>query len=426
MRTRRCLILLVVIAMLAPVSACSSCGETPPSPETRSEAPAQPATLETQTFRLANGLAAEVVSGPCGETAAVVVLFAVGADHDPPGRSGMSHVVQRLLTGPGGGGERVASTGVDHTVWSSVVATDRVPAELTAVAARMARPELTEDGLAAARAEVLDELSRRQGGDAALTAQSYAAESLRPSRDGGLAAEVEAITLAEVDAFWRAHHQPGNARVVVVGGIDPASTRARIEATFSPLPAGTPATPREPSSATVTGTLVMGDAPSALAVAVPAPAPSEPSFPAFLVLAARLLASPAEARSWSASYDPVADPDALFLTAPIQPGEPAEPLAARVRVEAETLLARPLSADDARAATERFGLVLGSREHELAACTEDPRALALARARRAQLALGELPLADALGALTQEQLDEAAARFGARRSAAVVAGGAIR
>lgn len=399
-------------------------GSSPPRPE--SERP--PETLAVASFRLPNGLEVELVSGPCGDHAGVAVLYAVGADHDPAGRSGMARLVARISSARSGG-VRIES-GSEHTLASVVVARDTLPAELDAAAARMKRLELTEAELVRARTEVLAELARMRGGDATRTAQSYAAESVRPTRgdgwQGGVAAELEAIDVAQVEAFWQAHYTPGNARVVVAGRLDPAAIRARIEAAFGPLPAGTAPVPREPADATVTGTLVFGDAPSAVAVAVRAPAPAEPLYPAFLVLAARLMGPAAPGRTWEASYDAINRPEALFVNGPVAPGRAPEAAAAELRAELSALLVQPLAPADVTSAKERFGLLLGLRELEPAICTADPRAFAVARARRAQLGLRALPLGERLDAIDQAQLEAAAALFGPRRTAAVVAGGTIR
>jgi len=50
----------------------------------------------------------------------------------------------------------------------------------------------------------------------------------------------------------------------------------------------------------------------------------------FLVLAARLMGEAPGSRGWAASYDPVAVPEALFVTGAVRPGEGAEPAAAPI------------------------------------------------------------------------------------------------
>jgi predicted Zn-dependent peptidase len=422
MKTRSFLVLLALAATLGPAASCQCSG----GDKGRSE------TLTERSFKLQNGLLVDLVAGPCSDAAALVVLVHSGIDHDPPDRSGMAHLVERVLatSGAPGRAERVVETGGDHTLYSVVAAGDRLLDELDEVAAWMSRAAPTEADLERERAHVLEELAKLAGADPASTAKSYAEEAVRPTRGNGkrhgIAAEVKAITHAELVAFWKAHFQPGNARITVAGRFDAEKVRARIEAAFAPLPAGTPPAPRDAADATVKGTLVMGDAPTAVAVAVPAPAMSDPLYAPFLVLASRLMDEASEARTWEASYDPIQRPELLFITGPVGPTERPEPAAARIRAEAATILARPPTPDELAKARERFRLLLEPHLVDPAICAKDARAFAVARARRAQLKLEGAPLMQALDTTTKEQLDEAAQLFGPMRSAAVIAGGAVR
>ncbi len=386
--------------------------------------------MTERSFRLPNGLQVDLVAGPCGDEVGLAVLFEVGIDHDPAGRSGMALLVGRLLAPPGpAGAERMVEIGNDHSMYSVVVGRDQLFGELDDLAARMGRTEIREEDLAGARAHVLGELAKMRGGDPARTAMSYAAEAIQPARGngwrGGIAAEVEAIDVAQLAAFWQAHVKPGNARVIVVGRFDADKIQTRIETAFAGLPAGTPPALRDPVDATVTGTLVIGDKPSAAAVAVAAPKPADPAYAAFLVLAARLMGG-APGSAWQASYDPLARPETLFVSGAVQSGEQPDAAAARIRGAIATVIAQPLAPGDVAAARSRFSLFLGAEPLSPASCKKDPRGLAIARVRRAQLHLDGAALAKSLDATTQEQLAEAAKLFAAQRTAAVIAGGTIR
>lgn len=426
MKRRSFLALLSLAATLGSAASCKCSGGGGGGEKARTE------TLAEQPSKLQNGLQVDLVAGPCGDSAALVVLVHSGIDHDPPGRSGMAQLAARVLatSGAGGRAERAVEAGGDYTLYSVVVPGDRLIDELDEVAAWMSQATPTEADLGRERARMLEELAKLQGADAALTAVSLAEEAMRPTRGNGkrrgIAAEVEAITLEELQAFWQAHFSPGNARITVAGRFDAEKVRARIEATFAQLPAGTPPAQREAASATVKGTLVMGDAPTAVAVAVPAPETSDPLYAPFLVLAARLMEKPSEVRTWEASYDPLRRPELLFITGPVGQAEQPEPAAARIRAEVAAILARPPAPDEIAKARERFRLFLEPKLLDPALCAKDARAFAIARARRAQLKLEAAPLAQALDATTKTQLDEAAELFDAKHSAAVIAGGAIR
>jgi zinc protease len=416
-------LLLLALAATLPTSASCQCSRAPQ--ERRAE------TLAERSVRLPNGLVVDLVAGPCGDSAALVVLLGSGIDHDPAGRSGLAHLAARVLASSAAAGRaaRTVEAGSDHTLYTVVVPADRLHDELDEVAAWMGQRAPTEADLTRARAQVLEGLAKQQS-DPAMMALGFAEESVQPTRgDGkrrGVAAEVEKITLAELQAFWQAHFKPGNARLTVAGRFDADKLRARLEATFAALPAGTPPVPRPPSAASVRGNLVMGDAPTAVAVAVPAPAAADPLYPAFLVLAARLLAKPPQARTWEASYDPVRRPELLFLTGAVGQAEQPEPAAARIRAEAAAILARPPAPDDAARAKERFRFLLDPHDLDPKSCAADPRAFAAARARLGQLRPDGASLTPALGAISKEQLDEAAALFDPKRTAAVIAGGSLR
>jgi hypothetical protein len=414
----------LVLATAPTIASCSSCDDPAPPPEPRASPP--PAAMAATSFRLDNGLEVELVTGPCGDEVAVTALFAVGADHDPPARSGLTHVLERAMQGSLGEADRFESAR-DHSVYSTVVAASELEAALDRLARRWRAPALGAEAVTRAKDEVLAELAQRRGGDATLTALSFAAESVHPSAGdgwrGGVATEVQLLEPSEVEAFWRAHYAARNARLVVVGRFDPAALRRHVEATFADVPAGEAPTAREPVEAGVTGTLVMGSAPTAVVLAVRAPAVTEPLFPAFLVLAGRVT-GPADGRAWQARYDPLREPELLFVTGPIVPGERGEAAANALRASLREVVARPLESSDVTDARARFGRLLGVGELAPETCADDPRALAVARARRAQLGLRELDLVAALEVSTEEPRREVARRF--ERPTAVLGGGEIR
>ena len=149
-------------------------------------------------FTLDNGLRVDLLPAAHGDRAALVVLFDVGADHDPPGRSGMAHVIEHLLSTSTRPGRTLAPTvaaraGDDHTMYASEVVGGRIMEEIDDVPLRLWGQPVTDADLTRVRKQVLDEL----------------ANGMR----GGVAAEIAAMTPAEVDSFRGAHYGGATARL---------------------------------------------------------------------------------------------------------------------------------------------------------------------------------------------------------------------
>jgi hypothetical protein len=394
------------------------------------------------SFRLDNGLRVELLATSGGDKAALTLLFDIGADDDPPRQSGMARLVGQLFATAGGGGrpsrtfEQLAarygrnfhaSTAADHTVYGVEVPAERIMEEMDDAAARMSHLDPTENDLAREKRRLLSEIATMQGSDPMASAMFRAAESVRPSRGGGLrggvAAEIEAITLDDAEAFRRAHYGGATARLIVAGHFDADEVARHIKAVFAGAPGGKVANPRPPASAKVTGTLVMGDAPSAVALAVPAPAPRDPAYAAFLALALRLTAPGGAARAWKADFAPLARPEVLFVTAAIPTGQPPEPFAARVRGEVTAIVTAVPAPDESERVRETFGGRLGMTPVDAKACAAEPYETAFAAGRRAQLGIDGPALAQAAGAIAPQQLAAAAKLFDANNSAAVLTGG---
>jgi hypothetical protein len=266
-----------------------------------------------------------------------------------------------------------------------------------------------------------------------LDATTRAAEAVHPSRGGGqrggVTAEIEAITLDEAEAFRRAYAGAANARLIVAGHLNLEAIAARIKASFGAVPAGKPPELRPETGARVAGTLVMSNAPRALAVAVPIPAPKDPLYAPFVVLASRLdvlasrlEASPAPARAGKVDFDPLGRSDVLLVTAPIPAGTPAEPFAAKLRGEIAAVVDAPLTGDDADRTVAALGGALGLAPVSADAYARAPFETAFAAGRRAQLGVDGAALGQAIRKMTPAEL-AAATKIFDQASAAVIAGG---
>jgi len=375
-------------------------------------------------FKLDNGLRVELAPSADADQVALVLLYDVGADHDPAGRSGMAHLVERLFATMGREGkpDRTVQTrtGADYTYYGLSVPPERLNDEIDDTVLRMSTLAPTDADLTRERQRVLDQIATMQEKDPLMAATNKASESLRPSAGGGLrggvAAEIQAMTFAEVDAFRRTYYGAATARLVIAGRFDLAEVSKRVRAAFSTVPAGKVPQPRPPAGARVTGTLVMGDLPSAVALAVPVPDPKDPVYPAFVVLATRL-ATNVVGHPWKANFAPLARPDTLLVTSTIPKDQPAEAFAEKLRGDVMGIVKAPLGPDEPALALTKFGGVLGLRP------AATPLETAFALGRRTQLGFEPKSLQHAIETVTQEQMATAAKLFDAKSSAAVIAGG---
>jgi zinc protease len=397
-------------------------------------------------FRLDNGLRVDLIATSSGDKAGLVVLFDIGADHDPAGRSGMAHLVEHLFATSGGADKPArpiekakqryghglhTRTGADYTLYGVEISADRISEEIDDASFRMSRLQPTEADLERERARLLDEIATLQERDPTAAAMTRAAEALRPTRGGGLRGgvgkEVEKITLADVEAYRHAHYGAPTARLIVAGHFDVEQISKQIKASFAIAPAGKMPPAREPAASRVTGTLVMGDAPTAAALAVPIPEPKEPLYLPFLVLAERVTRPGDSQRAWKGDFAPLARPDVLLVAAPLPPGPSAqaEAFAARMRADVTTLVAAPLAGDEVDHMLEKYGAALGIAPPRADSVAAAPFETAFAAGRRAQLGIDGGALGRAAPSITGEQVVAAAKLFDPQSSAAVVTGGKI-
>jgi predicted Zn-dependent peptidase len=187
----------------------------------------------------------------------VGVWYHVGSTGRGARQSGFAHLFEHLMfegsTCPrassamlleSAGGWNNGTTNNDRTTYFEQVPGNQLPLALWLEADRMAGlwDAMNADVLANQRDVVKNE--RRQSyenrpyGVAALTIQ----QALWPKGHGnwnltiGTMTDLDAASLADVEAFWRTYYVPSNATLLVAGRFDPAATRARIERLFGWMP----------------------------------------------------------------------------------------------------------------------------------------------------------------------------------------------
>jgi zinc protease len=260
------------------------------------------------TFKLDNGLTVILRPVAGAKDTALVVLYDIGGDHDPEGRSGLAHLVEHLYATAAAGETPARSfeelvkryprgqnfqTGDRYTVCAVVFPAKEVERELKEAAARMGDLKPTADDLARELSRIELELRNMFGGIPTLGAMNLAREKVRPTprggKRGGVMDHLKAIQLEEVQQRWRDLYGPQNAILVLAGDFDVAATRKAVEQHFGKLAAGkkapTPADPGKPAlgKAEEVGVKAFKDAEPALCIGFAAPPPASDQYPAFLV-----------------------------------------------------------------------------------------------------------------------------------------------
>ncbi|HUT48886.1 MAG TPA: pitrilysin family protein [Alphaproteobacteria bacterium] len=231
-------------------------------------APASAKVFEPETFTLKNGMQVVVIRNPRAPVVTHMVWYKVGAADEPPGQSGIAHLLEHLMftrtkklkSGEfvkivsRNGGRQNAITGQDFTYYFQTVAADRLETMMRHEADRMTGLVLTEATIAPVRRVVLRERNSRTDSrpQMILWEQAYAAMYLNhPYRIPifGWAHEIEALTKDQIIAFYRRYYAPNNAILVVTGDITTARLRPLAEKYYGVIPAmATPkrARPLEP------------------------------------------------------------------------------------------------------------------------------------------------------------------------------------
>jgi predicted Zn-dependent peptidase len=134
-----------------------------------------------------------------------------------------------------------ASTGKDVTRYSVSLPANRLPLWAAVEADRMANPVLRE--FYKERAVVMEERRlRTDDSPTGLLYETFAAAAFQAHPYGfptiGWAGDIEGLTPAVTEQFFRAHYGPANAVVSLVGDIDPSKVITLVEEAFGRIPPG--------------------------------------------------------------------------------------------------------------------------------------------------------------------------------------------
>jgi zinc protease len=391
-------------------------------------------------FRLDNGLTVRVRPINGADNVALLVLYRIGGDHDPQGRSGLAHLVEHLYVTAGAGAINArtaeaffqrygagcnAQTGDRYTVIATVFPKGDLENELAEEAARMGDLLITAVDLDREKPRLFDEISNMFGRFPPLGAVNNARELIRPTprggRKGGLREHVQSITLDEVRAHWKQYYKPMNATLVLAGAVDETVARRAVTVHFGKLEPGEeapkPGDPGAPKSGSVRELAVKSlqgqDAPMAC-LAYAAPEPESDLYAPFLVLVARFFSASAQSAGGGGNERPsvyfplLEDPAVLGVSAPAKPGENAAQAIARLESFVAETIAPRLKKEERASVRQTLGLFLGTAEIPDFALARNPYGAALSLARREQLGIDPVKLNRAFDNLTDADLRRAA------------------
>ena len=411
---------------------------------------APPAQLtNSDEFKLENGLQVILMPLPSASKNALVVVFDVGNQHDPPGQSGLAHLAEHLyvtaatratpartvdqyLTRYPDGWN--AQTGDDYTVIAAVFTPERTAEELAEAAHRMSGLQVTPQDLQRELPRLEVELDNMYQRIPALAVHNHGRQQRKPlasgGRRGGRIGQLQGIQTHEVQQWLDRHCKPGNATLVVAGRFDEEAVRQQIRERFSGIEPGEPpdrATPPEWSGPGVHEVAVRphtADPAVRVGFTFAAPDPNDPLYAAFAVQATRLImAGQRLAQQHPGEFPylwrPLDDPDFFSASTTVHKGETREQAVARLEKSLDDLLLDELRPADLLQARNLLGMFYGIADVPPATAGANPYGTAFAAGRRHRMRVDSRELKQRLEGLDSQSL-RAARRFFSPENRSVV------
>ncbi|MCA9252152.1 MAG: pitrilysin family protein [Phycisphaerae bacterium] len=430
-----------------PVAKAESAVQDPPAKEVAAEpGVVRPLPEGATRHKLENGLTYILYPTNKAKHIALDVLFGVGGSHDPEGKSGLSHLVEHIYVTAEAGKEPSrtvhqymqryplgwnAQTGDDYTIIATVFEKDRLANEIEDAAARMGFLNPTQADLDREVPRLLEEVGNMFGGMPQLAVMNHARDNLFPSttghRKGGVPEQVKLIGLNDVIHWWLDHYKPSNALIVLAGDFDADEAKGLIEKHFGDIPAGNvPIVVDQPGPAKVgaihaiTITPKMPGAKPFAGIAFAAPMPNDKHYAACLVIVSRMFQN-VMASGTQVMFSPVDDPAVISISAPLQPDKSDEESIAALRVMLDAAIKKPLTPMETQLTKKMLGMILGMVEFPRQMFQGNLYGVAYSIGRCEQLQVDSAKLAKALDALTDKDIQAAAAAiFDAKKQVAVV------
>ncbi len=220
----------------------------------------------TSDFTLPNGLRVVFSEDHSIPTAAVVLVYDVGARDEQKGRSGFAHLFEHMMFEgsenvgksdhfkylEGLGGYVNASTHPDFTNYFEKLPSNQIELALWLESDRMRSLKVTEENFKN-QLETVKEEKRQRIDNQPLTPASIRFEELLFDNWAnqhaviGSFADLEASSIEDVRSFFKTYYAPNNAVMAIVGDFDSTQMRKLVEKYFGTIPRNT--APKRPSVA---------------------------------------------------------------------------------------------------------------------------------------------------------------------------------
>lgn len=268
---KRSIALVVLVALVAaPTAGAAPFDKSGIADWTKQPPPGKEPTFQppvAKRSKLANGMALLLVENHALPILSMtLVVPGAGASADPAGKAGLAAFTADLLDEGAGGLSAIAiaeeqdrlgasigaAVDVDHATIAVSTLTKTLDPTIDLVAKIVTRPAFDPrefDRVKGDRATAL-ELRRDRPREVAalmLNAALYGLSSAYGHPISGLRETFEAITIGDVQTFYREHWNPAAMTLVVVGDFEPKALRAKLDATlgaWKPVGAKKPVRPR--------------------------------------------------------------------------------------------------------------------------------------------------------------------------------------
>jgi zinc protease len=397
--------------------------------------------LSFDRLTLANGLTVFLRPVRGAKQTSLVVLYSIGNDHDPAGRSGLSHLAEHIYLTAAAGGSKARTTeefsrrypegangqtGDRYTVFATTFPEAELDEEMRDAAARMGDLRVTPDDLERERPRALEELANMFTNFPPLAAQNNARELIRPTPDGGRhggePASVKGLRTLDVQEHLGRFYRPRNAILAVSGSFDPAKAQQAIQTYFAKLapgekapPARSPGAPKFGEVKEITANFPNPDARPMACLAYLAPSPDSELYAPFLVLISRLWAGieklGGDGMGFPVYFTPMDDGAVVAVSTPLRPGETSKQAFARLEAFVAETVGPKLQADEPSAALQMIGSLFGTVTVPDEMLAQNTYGVAFALGRREQMKLDPARFNQSMKAVTDQALRKAAAEF---------------